>query len=476
MRVKPPNIDQLAAEHLRRSLEGAVPPGDEPQVESSQARNLIAFTRYRMPKYRPAKVHKYVAAHLERVERREIDRLMIRMPPRTGKTELAGRSYPAYCLGRRPGMQFLAASASSPLALDIGRDVRDIVRSEAYGLIFPDVELSRDSKAAGRWHTEQGGSWYSVGVGGDVLGRGADVWLIDDPFGSMADAQSSSKREAVWRWFNGTVYNRLEPGGAIIIIGHRMHEDDLQGRLEERMRAGGDYDRWEIIELPALAEDNDPLGREVGEPLWPRRFSLHELERTRSNMFGRDWSALYQQRPVPEEGEFFLIDNLLVKDVPDVVDRVRAWDLASTKKGDFTAGIRFGRTRDNKFIIDHVCRFRGTPDVVENRIRETAQADGRRVKVCLPQDPGQAGSHQVLSLTRLLAGFDVVTSPETGDKVTRARPFAAQVNVGNVALAGGGWVDAYKDELRSFPNGKFDDQVDASSRAFMELTAQQPRW
>src|SRR5208282_6539445 len=132
---------------------------------------------------------------------------------------------------------------------------------------------------------------------------------------------------------------------------------------------------------------------------------------------------------------------------------------------------RLGCTRDDKFIVEHVQRFRGLPNEVENVVLETAKADGRVVRVSFPKDPGQAGVHQILSLTRLLAGFDVVSSPETGDKVTRARPFAAQCNVGNVSLAGGSWVSAYREELRAFPHGKYDDQVDASSRAFMELTA-----
>jgi hypothetical protein len=172
-----------------------------------------------------------VAEQLERVERGEVDRLMIRMPPRHGKSELASKSFPAYCIGRKPWRQFIAGSASVDLARDFGREVRNIIASEAYRMVYP-TWLAEDSKAANKWHTSDGGAWYSVGVGGDVLGRGAHIWLIDDPFGKMADAQSPVMRENVWRWFNGTVYNRLEPDGAIVIIGHRMHEDDLQGRLD----------------------------------------------------------------------------------------------------------------------------------------------------------------------------------------------------------------------------------------------------
>src|ERR1700722_5837427 len=470
MSAKPPQIIDVVAERLRRRTMQA-PVVDAELHQYSNAYSLIGFAQYCSQKYRPSRVHHYIAAQLERVERGEIDRLKIEVPPRIGKTELSSRLFPAFCLGRNPSRQFLAASASAALAHDIGRTVRNTIKSDIYQLVFPNVTLQEDSKAAGKWNTSQGGAWYSVGVGGDVLGRGANIWLIDDTLGTMADAQSQTMRDNVWNWFNGTVYNRLEPGGAIIVIGSRLHEDDLQGRLEERMRAGGDYDKWETVRLPALAEEGDPLGREIGEPIWPERYSLKQFERIKANTFARDWSALYQQRPVPEAGEFFIVANMPTRDVSDVVERVRAWDLAGSRNGDWTVGVKFGRTRNNRFVVEHVQRFRGTPDVVELQVLETTRADGRAVKVSLPKDPGQAGIHQVLSLTRLLAGFDVVASPETGDKVTRARPFAAQVNVGNVALSVGAWVDAYRDELRSFPHGKYDDQVDASSRAFIELTA-----
>jgi predicted phage terminase large subunit-like protein len=469
MSGRSPRPVDVSRERLRRALAGSHAAAAS-AVEPSDRYSLIGFTQYRWAKYRPAKVHRFVAEQLERVERGEIDRLMIRMPPRSGKSELAARSFPAYCLGRNPACQFIAASASASLAHDIGRSVRNLVKSEPYRLVYPGVTLSEDSRAAGRWTTSQGGSWYSVGVGGDVLGRGADVVLIDDPFRTMADAQSATIRENVWRWFNGTVLNRLEPGGAIVIIGHRMHEDDLQGRLEERMRAGGEYDRWTVLELPAFAEDDDPLGRAPGEALWPERFPAEALDRRRANMIARDWSALYQQRPVAEEGEFFVVGNMRIRDVSNVVDRLRAWDIGATKRGDWTSGVKLARTRDGFFQVEHVVRLRGRPDEVEEKIYETACADGTGVRISLPQDPGAAGVFQVQALTRLLAGFDVLSSPETGDKVTRARPFAAQCGNGSVSLAEGAWNAAYLDELRAFPHGKFDDQVDASSRAFMVLS------
>jgi predicted phage terminase large subunit-like protein len=471
MSGKPLRIADVHAERLRRRMEQSAAAAPEPDA-AAHSFGLLGFTQYRFPKYRPSLVHHYVAEQLERVERGEIDRLMIRLPPRHGKSELASQSFPAFCLGRNPSRQFICASASLDLARGVGRDVRNVIKSDGFRLIYPNVSLEPDSKAAGRWNTSQGGAFYSVGVGGDIMGRGAHIWLIDDPFGSMADAQSATVRENVWRWFNGSVYNRLEPGGSIVIIGHRLHQDDLQGRLEERMRGGGEgVDNWTICELPAFAEVGDALGREEGEALWPERFPRRALERIRANTFARDWSALYQQRPVPEVGEFFQTENMVERDLPDVVDRVRAWDLAGSRGGDFTAGVKLGRTRDGKFVVEHIVRFRGLPNEVEFRVLETATADGRAVRVALPKDPGQAGVHQIATLTRLLAGFEIISSPETGDKITRAKPFAAQINIGNVSVAGGGWVDAYREELRAFPHGKYDDMVDASSRAFMELTS-----
>jgi hypothetical protein len=205
-----------------------------------QCEALIGFTEYRYSRYVSAPHHKFVAEQLERVERREIDRLIIEMPPRHGKSELASKSYPAWCLGRNPAKQIISASASNDLATDWGKAVRNIIASDEFRLIYPGVELAEDSRAAGKWQTKQGGIYVAASVGTSILGRGADEYLIDDPFCTMADARSEVMRENVWDWFNGTVYNRLQPGGAVILIAHRMHEDDLAGRLIERMKAGAD--------------------------------------------------------------------------------------------------------------------------------------------------------------------------------------------------------------------------------------------
>jgi hypothetical protein len=213
--------------------------------------SLIAFTEYTFDRYKTAFHHRLVAARLEQVLRGDIDRLMLFLRPRHGKSELASRRLPAFALGREPTLQFISASASTPLAADFGRDVRNLVASPEFGAIFPGVSLAEDSQAKDLWRTNAGGVYVAVGTESKIYGRGGDIVLIDDPFGSMGDANRKSERDRIWNWYISTIYNRLQPKGKIIIIGHRLHEDDLQGRLLEQSVSGGDH--WSVVQLPAIA-------------------------------------------------------------------------------------------------------------------------------------------------------------------------------------------------------------------------------
>lgn len=188
----------------------------------------------------------------------------------------------------------ISASATSTLAEEFGRDVRNCIASGEYRTLFPDTALAEDSQAQGRWNTSHGGGYYAIGVGGALMGRGGHLGLIDDPFRTWEDGQSELMREKVWQWYTGTFYNRIRPGGAIIVIQHRMAEDDLAGRLIERQKSGGD--KWEIVELPALLDD----------PPWPERYDRASLMRIKVNTDPRKWSALYLQNPTPDDGTFFL--------------------------------------------------------------------------------------------------------------------------------------------------------------------------
>ena len=242
------------------------------EIRAAKARrSLLRFTEYTNPLYERAQHHEQIAAKLEAVERGEIDRLMIFMPPRHGKSELASKRFPAWCLGRNPQMQIIAASYNSDLANDFGRHVRNIVAEPEFGEIFPGVSLAPDSQAANRMNTNKGGSYVAAGVGTAVTGRGAHIALIDDPFKDREEADSERRREVVWDWYRSTLFTRLMPGGRIVLIQTRWHEDDLAGRLLEH-----EGDQWEVLELPALSED--------GDALWPEWYGKDTLERIKATI------------------------------------------------------------------------------------------------------------------------------------------------------------------------------------------------
>jgi hypothetical protein len=225
-----------------------------------------------MPGFETARHHQQIAESLEAVERGEIKRLMVFAPPRHTKSELCSRRFPAWYLGKNPDKQIIASTYNQDLASDFGRDVRGIIASDEYKNVFNDVSLKEDSKAANRFHTNSGGIYVSVGVGGPITGRGAHIALIDDPIKNREDADSEIYRERVWKWYTSTLYTRLMPGGAIIVILTRWHEDDLAGRLLERQETG---DKWDVISLKA---------RDNGKALWPAWYNTEALSQIEANV------------------------------------------------------------------------------------------------------------------------------------------------------------------------------------------------
>ena len=398
---------------------------------------------------------------------------MVFMPPGSAKSTYASVLFPAWWFTRHPRSSIIAASHTAQLAEDFGRAVRNSVVEHGPALGYG---LAPDSKAAGRWHTTEGGSYFAAGIGGPITGKRADLAVIDDPVKSMAEADSETVRNAVWEWYRSTLYTRLRPGGRVVLIQTRWHIADLGGRLLEEMEAGTG-DQWRVINLPAICESNDdPLGRANGEALWPEWEDAAALARKQAAAGPRVWGALFQQRPTAAEGVLFKIEKIgALPALPAGGTAVRAWDLASTKDGgDWTAGAKIVRYPDGRFVVADMVRLRGSPAEVEAAIVNTAQQDGRAVQIGLPQDPGQAGKSQIAYLASKLAGFRVVSSPETGSKETRAGPLASQVEVGNIALLSAPWNRALLDEMRDFPAGKNDDQIDALSRAFGMLVGNQP--
>lgn len=416
-------------------------------------KSLLAFTEYTNPAYIGANHHRLICDKLEAVERGEIDRLMIFMPPRHGKSELASRRFPAWYLGRNPEKSIIAASYNSELAGDFGRTVRNIVGGQEFGRLF-DVGLAQDSRAAERWNTVQGGAYVAAGVGTAITGRGAHVLLIDDPLKDRQEADSETTRESVWNWYTSTAYTRLMPGGAVVLIQTRWHEDDLAGRLLEAKTG----DKWEVLELKALDE---------GKALWPEWYPVDALERIRSAIGPRDWSALYQQNPVPDEGTFFLNDWIRWYDDPPQNLRVYgASDYAVTEGGgDYTVHLVAGvNEHDDLYILDR-WRAQTTPDVwVEAFIGllkqwkpiEWAEENGQILKAVGSLIDRRQLEEKAWCFRKAFAS--------SADKPTRAQAIRGRMAAGKVWLPRGApWIDEFIRELLSFPAGKNDDQVDTLS-------------
>ncbi len=393
----------------------------------------------------------------------QCDRLLVAMPPGSAKSTYASVIFPAWLLLHAPRTRVIAACHTEQLAAYFGRQVRALL---AVAPEPGEAALARDDRAAARFATAAGGGYFGVGVRGPLAGRRADVIVIDDPVKSWAEADSPTARDALWDWFRADLTTRLMPAGRIALVMTRWHEDDLAGRLLES------GDGWRRLILPALAEDaDDPLHRAPGEPLWPAHESLTALKRRRTVIGPRAWAALYQQRPRSDAESLFATGQIAVlEEAPPCRRVVRAWDLAATaaeggaRDPDWTVGVKLGRTEDGGVAVLDVVRLRAGPAAVADTIVQTAKRDGRGVLIALPQDPGQAGKQQVAWLTGLLEGFRVAASPESGAKITRAAPVAACVEAGRMSLLRGAWNRAFLDELRDFPGGRKDDQVDALAR------------
>jgi len=398
---------------------------------------------------------------------RSSPRLMVHMPPGAAKSTYGSVLFPAWALARQPKFSVLLACHTASLAEHFGRSVRHLAVEHAARLGFA---LRTDERSAQRFSTNQGGSFFATGVHGPLTGRRADLVIVDDPVKSSAEAESRTARDALHEWFRVDLLTRLRPGGRVVLIMTRWHPDDLAGRLAAD---GG----WDVLSLPALAELDDPLGRAAGTPLWPAWEDRATLEKVRTSVGERAWAALYQQSPRARQGGMFdptRIQTIPAESIPQLREIVRAWDLAATAdRGgadpDWTAGVKLGRLADGRFMVLDVVRLRTGPAGVEDLILETAARDGNEVQISLPQDPGQAGKYQVQTLVRRLAGYRVTASVEAGSKELRAGPVATQIDAGNMLMARAGWNQAFLDEIRDFPHGTKDDQVDALSRAFMTI-------
>lgn len=377
------------------------------------------------------------------------------MPPRHGKSELASRRFPAWFLGNNPDKQIIAASYNSELASDFGREVRNIVGSPEYNRLFG-ISLSADSQAANRWHTNKGGMYVAAGVGTAITGRGAHRALIDDPFKDAEEADSEIIRDKVWNWYGSTFYTRLMPGGGICLIQTRWNDDDLAARLLNEESNGGD--KWHVLELPALRG---------GDALWPEWYPVESLERIKANMQPRHWNALYQQNPIPDDGDFFKRDwfqryrekpnrlNLYITHDDAVTDD------SDTKDPDWTELAVWGVSADDDVYALDWWSGRETTDIWIDNLIDLIDQHGPFVVV------GEGGVIRRAVepfLKKRMAQRKVYCRlewlPTIGDKMARSRSFQGLASMKKVYFPYTDWAEDVISQLLRFPAGVHDDKVD----------------
>lgn len=437
-------------------------------------RRLLPFMVRFNAEYKAGWVHKIICEELEAFEAAVVaeqsPRLIIEMGPRHGKSEPVSRNFPAWFLGRNPGKEVIAASHTASLSMDFSRKVRGIVRQAAFTSVFKECMLDPDIQSAEQWKTTRGGTYTAVGVGSAVVGKGAHVLIIDDPLKGAEDAESFSTREAIKNWYQTEAYTRLAPGGGVLIIMQRWHDDDLVGHLLKQME-NGEGDNWKVVRFPAIATEDEPYRRK-GEALHPERYPLEALERIKRNMTPRQWEALYQQNPVPDDGTYFTTSMIRYYDPEDLppldeMNMYAANDLAigEKEKNDYTAGFTGGLSRtDDLYILDHLHGRWPSMEIVERILDEQ--------KLWKTQVVGLERGHIQMTLgpylnkrmaERKQLGF--LLHPLTigrRDKQARARSIQGRMQQGKVLFPRNApWVMDVVRELLRFPNGQHDDRVDA---------------
>ena len=435
-------------------------------------KRLLPFVERFNPDYLAGWVHKDICQRLEKfseqVANKESPRLMLFMPPRHGKSTLASVAFPAWHLGRHPDHEFISCSYSGSLAMSFSRKVRQLLREPVYKNVFEKSRLDKDSQSVESWQTTQGGGYVAAGVGGGITGKGANVLVIDDPVKNREDAESDNNREATWDWYTSTAYTRLSPGGGILVILTRWHDDDLAGRLLKQAEDGAD--QWEVIRYPAIAEIDENF-RKQGESLHPERYNVDALEQIRKAIGPRDWSALYQQNPVSDEGDYFSRDMIRYYEYDEIdtaeLNYYCAWDIAigQRDRNDYSVGIVVGVDEyDNLYVVDVV---RGKYDGFElvEQILDLYET----------WRPGIVGIERG-HIEMALGPFLQKRTRERGlseayfkdlkvgrrDKEARARAIQGRMQQGMVYFPKDAvWTGTMVAELLRFPNGAHDDQVDA---------------
>jgi predicted phage terminase large subunit-like protein len=412
--------------------------------------------------YGPARHIDYICRIIDQVVSGDLRRVTLSMPPGHAKTDTVTVRLPIYWGLRNPNDAIVFTGYNQEFAeKNLSRPTRNL--ADDLGV------LDKSSNAMSDWHLKNGARLVARGVGNAPTGINPISLLVcDDPINSREQAESEAIRNIIWDWWTGSIVQRFWPQTRVFVIATRWHEDDLIGRI----KAEGDPS-WTHINLPAIATEDDVLGRLPGEALWPEQKPVDFLEAQRAEMGDYNFQSLFQGSPTARGGSLFQINQfkfISEAELPPMVYEVRKWDIAaSVGKGDYTAGVKIGRDAEGRYYVLDCVRFQEGTDERNKKMLLTAKWDGTKVKIIVPEDPGSAGKDQALGFIRMFSGYKVTKVRETGSKTTRADTFASQVNAGNVTIVKGAWNRDYVEEHRTFPNGKNDDMVDASSGAFSDI-------
>ena len=431
--------------------------------ERSQG-DFLSFVRSMWPEFIAGEHHRLIAGKLERIASGDLKRLIVNMPPRHTKSEFASYLFPAWMMGRNPSMKIIQATHTTELAVSFGRKVKNLLDRDDYKDIF-EVRLAADSKASGRWDTDRGGMYYAVGVGSNLAGRGGDLVIIDDPH-SEQTAMSSSGFDDAWDWYTGGPRQRLQPGGAIIVVMTRWSEKDLTGQLLKAQARDSRADVWEVLELPAILPS--------GKSCWPEYWPVAELEKVRASIPPSKWNAQYQQKPTGEENAIIPREWWRVwegDNIPQLQYVIQSYDTAFTKRerSDFSAITTWGvfypeeGGPPNLILLDAKKGRYDFPELKALAFEEYEYWDPDTV-IIEAKASGLPLTHEMRQ-----TGIPVVNfTPSKGnDKVSRVYAVTPLFEAGMVWAPDKSWAEELIEEVAAFPEGEYDDLVDSMTQALM---------
>lgn len=468
---------EAALPHLppaaQQKVGGLIAEARKVKTKEAVGSNFMSFVKYVWPNFIHGKHHEKMAAAFQRVAEGKVKRLIINMPPRHTKSEFASYLLPAWFLGRFPGKKIIQTSHTAELAVGFGRKVRNLVDSDPYKDLFPDVALQADSKAAGRWATNYGGEYFAIGIGGAVTGKGADLLIIDDPHSEQEAALSEVNPEIydkTYEWYTSGPRQRLQPGGAIVIVMTRWSKKDLTGQVL-KSAAQREGENWEVIDFPAIL----PSGR----PLWPGFWSLKELEALKTELPNAKWMAQYMQQPTSDVSAIIKREwwKIWDEDAPPYCDFViQSWDTAFLKseRSDYSActtwGVFYieddtGRQQANIILLNAFKKRMEFPELKLRAYEEYKEWDPDSLIV----EAKASGAPLYQELRAMGIPVQEFTPTKGNDKIARLNAVADIFASGRVWVPNTNWAEELVDEIASFPSGEHDDLVDSTSQAIMRF-------